>query len=90
LDPDLEPGRKDVGEHDCLLITDIVRQEVEGILSIRYPDIFGLRPINQVTEDPTDSRSSFITHAVRIQARLAVGTMATGFDAGDDYPVTRL
>ena len=52
-DADLVAGRQYVGQHQGVLVADAVRQLVRRHISERHADVFRLRAVDGVAEDPT-------------------------------------
>ncbi len=82
-DPDLERGGKDVGQHQDLLVACPLRQFVRRGVGEGHPDELGLRPIDEVTQDPATT-----AEALAVAAFPAESAPSTGADARHEDPIS--
>jgi hypothetical protein len=80
---DLVGGGQDIGQHQHLLVADAVGNLVRRTVGERYPDVFGLRAVDQVAEDPAAS-----PQALAVCALPAIPAATARRDARDKHPVT--
>ena len=79
-----EAGRQNVAEHDERFLVGSVGNRIEARVGMRNADIFGLRAVDLVAEDPAAGR------AMRINALAAIFAFAAGRNAGDQHAVAGL
>src|SRR6478672_725580 len=80
---DLVGGWQDIGQHQHLLVADAVGNLVRRTVGERYPDVFGLRAVDQVAEDPATA-----AQALAVCGLPAIPAATAGRDARDKHPVT--
>jgi hypothetical protein len=81
---DLVAGRKDVGQHEDLLVGHAFGDPVGRGAGVRDADVAGLGAVEPAAEDPAAS-----SRALPVAALAAELAGSAAADAGDEYPVAR-
>ena len=79
---DLVGGREDVGEEQDLLVAELIRDLVDGVVRERDAGVLRLEPVDQVSEDPAAA-----AEALAVASLPAEAATPARADAGQQHPV---
>src|SRR5690606_16360762 len=80
---DLVGGGEDVGQQHGVLVGDRAGQCVHGQVGVGDADVFGLRAVDQMAEDPASPAAALTVHGLAAEAAAAAGG-----DAGHEHAVS--
>jgi len=68
LDTDFTSSRQNIGQHHTLLVTDIGRECMKGVVRVWNPDEFRLSAVDEVPENPPCSGPAIFAQAMRVES----------------------